>query len=235
MFDKLVKKIESHLARDLGIDELKAKTKHVVDFLEASEYELILLMNHNGLWTKPLPPDPGGDGEAEFGLFPYWVNNPSDLVEKDIDRVVRYILELLGSELTSHIDKEDHDRLVEGAKDGGIVSGDGTMWGTEKYQQIDPGWILSLIYYIPTHFLDSKAKFSTRDVQPISLTGRSADEVKIAVVGDWGTGDYPHLFSIAVMDQIEALKPDYIIHLGDVYYAGTDNGLFTKEKNRRTY
>lgn len=150
-------------------------------------------------------------------------------------RVVRYVLELLGSELTSHIDKDDHDRLVAATKDGGIVAGDGTMWGTEKYQQIDPGWALSLIHYTPTHFLDSKAKFSTRQVEPISLSGRSADEVKIAVVGDWGTGDYPHLFSIAVMDQIEALKPDYIIHLGDVYYAGTDNGIFHQGEEQENF
>jgi len=50
-----------------------------------------------------------------------------------------------------------------------------------------------------------------------------ADTTRIAIVGDWGTGEYnddggP---AVAVMDAITSLDVDYIIHLGDVYYAGT--------------
>jgi hypothetical protein len=52
-------------------------------------------------------------------------------------------------------------------------------------------------------------------------TGASSSQVKIAVVGDWCTGNYTNGPAASVMQHITALQPDYIIHLGDVYYAGT--------------
>jgi 3',5'-cyclic AMP phosphodiesterase CpdA len=41
----------------------------------------------------------------------------------------------------------------------------------------------------------------------------------VAVVGDWGTGQ-PE--ALAVLEAVAARNPDVVIHLGDVYYAGTD-------------
>lgn len=43
---------------------------------------------------------------------------------------------------------------------------------------------------------------------------------RLAIIGDWGTGG-----DVArnVLNQVAALKPDLVIHLGDVYYAGTQN------------
>jgi hypothetical protein len=43
-------------------------------------------------------------------------------------------------------------------------------------------------------------------------------KVRIALMGDWGTGAQP---AISVLKQIAAAKPDIVIHLGDVYYSGT--------------
>ncbi len=40
----------------------------------------------------------------------------------------------------------------------------------------------------------------------------------IALAGDWGSGTYS---AYKVGDRIRTLKPDYTIHLGDVYYSGT--------------
>jgi predicted phosphodiesterase len=42
--------------------------------------------------------------------------------------------------------------------------------------------------------------------------------IKIALIGDWGTGTE---FAEQILKQAVHLKPDIIIHLGDVYYAGT--------------
>jgi Calcineurin-like phosphoesterase len=41
---------------------------------------------------------------------------------------------------------------------------------------------------------------------------------RLAIIGDWGVGD-----DVArnVLQQVAALKPDLLLHLGDVYYAGT--------------
>ena len=43
---------------------------------------------------------------------------------------------------------------------------------------------------------------------------------KLAIVGDWGTGDE---VAINVLQQVAALQPDVLLHLGDVYYAGTQS------------
>src|SRR5208337_3165557 len=44
-------------------------------------------------------------------------------------------------------------------------------------------------------------------------------EASVAVVGDWGTGqDAAKL----VLRQIADKKPDVVIHLGDIYYSGTE-------------
>lgn len=41
---------------------------------------------------------------------------------------------------------------------------------------------------------------------------------KIAIIGDWGTGDE---VAINLLQQVTSFKPDLLVHLGDVYYAGT--------------
>lgn len=45
------------------------------------------------------------------------------------------------------------------------------------------------------------------------------EDATIAVIGDWGTGQ-PE--ALAVLESIASRKPDVVIHLGDVYYSGTD-------------
>jgi Calcineurin-like phosphoesterase len=42
---------------------------------------------------------------------------------------------------------------------------------------------------------------------------------RIGVIGDWGTGALP---AKRVLDQVKAQKPDVLIHLGDIYYSGTE-------------
>jgi len=46
------------------------------------------------------------------------------------------------------------------------------------------------------------------------------DAARIAIVGDWGTGDST---ARSVLSQIAQKHPDVVIHLGDVYYSGTDH------------
>jgi predicted phosphodiesterase len=45
-------------------------------------------------------------------------------------------------------------------------------------------------------------------------------KTRIAIIGDWGTGAP---VAVNVLRQIAALKPDIVIHLGDIYYSGTMN------------
>jgi hypothetical protein len=53
------------------------------------------------------------------------------------------------------------------------------------------------------------------NINPVfDLDGKS----RIAIIGDWGTGDE---VAINLLQQVASLKPEILIHLGDVYYAGT--------------
>lgn len=42
---------------------------------------------------------------------------------------------------------------------------------------------------------------------------------RIGLVGDWGTGAGP---AVQVLEQMKTQRPDVLVHLGDIYYSGTD-------------
>jgi hypothetical protein len=46
------------------------------------------------------------------------------------------------------------------------------------------------------------------------------DAKKLAIIGDWGTGLQQ---AKLVLEQVGAIKPDILLHLGDVYFAGTES------------
>lgn len=58
--------------------------------------------------------------------------------------------------------------------------------------------------------------------RPIALPPAAAGDgtLRVGVLGDWGTGE-PE--ALAVLDQLMGQAPDLIIHVGDVYYAGTED------------
>jgi hypothetical protein len=47
------------------------------------------------------------------------------------------------------------------------------------------------------------------------------DELVVGLLGDWGTGAFRHGQAGAVAAGLRAERPDIVVHLGDVYYAGT--------------
>lgn len=55
-------------------------------------------------------------------------------------------------------------------------------------------------------------------VYPLHAHG-DAHEVRLSIAGDWGTGTEE---ALRVAEQMSAFRPDYTIHLGDVYYVGDD-------------
>jgi hypothetical protein len=95
-----------------------------------------------------------------------------------------------------------------------------------------------------------KSKFPAGQPQVIPM----AEEVTIAMAGDWGTGDWGTdanpAASTKVGKLIAAQNADYTVHLGDVYYAGTSaqetanlmkiwpkgsSGSFTLNSNHEMY
>jgi hypothetical protein len=92
-------------------------------------------------------------------------------------------------------------------------------WVGEQFDNLDPGW-LGVVYQKAKLLFKGKHKFikhsSLKDLR-YSLQG---NPVTIALIADWGGGNN---HAQAVSNEIRKRNPDYVIHLGDVYYAGTDD------------
>jgi hypothetical protein len=88
----------------------------------------------------------------------------------------------------------------------------------ESYGPADVRWAECLVDAFKT-LLQGKANFA----QHANLSDYYhliGDDARIVLVSDWGAHNDS---AKAVATQIKALKPDYVIHLGDIYYAGQDD------------
>lgn len=190
-------------------------------YLQACEYQLILFMVKENAWQGPVPPTPPNfkpnEGGIEFGLFLYWFNNPAVIDSFEIG-LTAIALDVLLKLPKSQIDSTNYSFLVKNE----LIYVDGTVLSTETYATFDQGWFAAFLNLLETvirgTWYNNGVFPMPTTPKPIQLSGTKAGTVKIAMVGDWGSGDAA---SAAVMNQIVSLKPDYIIHLGDVYYGGT--------------
>jgi hypothetical protein len=135
------------------------------------------------------------------------------------DRSATHSLMLAKSALTN-----DAGAVVS-SLEAGIVFGvgsDGVIWGTGKWEQLDPGWLEALAVFLESLLPIIGGKHPFVDApQTISIP----NQVKIAIAGDWGTGEWRGVqnpaASTRVGEAMGKLEPHVTIHLGDVYYAGT--------------
>jgi hypothetical protein len=115
----------------------------------------------------------------------------------------------------------DADGVVSSLEAGIVIAvgSDGAIWGTGKWEQLDPGWIEAFAVFLESLFV-GRHGFVTAP-----QTIRIPNQVKIGLAGDWGTGEWRSSQNPApstdVGEQMGKLNPDITIHLGDVYYAGT--------------
>jgi hypothetical protein len=226
------KNVESDFIRRFKSDsDFAASVMADSNFLEASQYELIQLMVKNNIWQGAVPLDPGGTGEIEFSLVPYWLANPPAFIRDilDMNIFLQDIWNTLSNMAPNQISGANYQALLSAATKQGIVADDGTIFGESTYEQMDWLWITSLMNYLLVKYdTNKRAPFNMTPAAAIQLSGAVQGQVKIALVGDWGTGQYPTGPAQIIIDQITALKPDYIIHLGDVYYAGTPDLSFSQ-------
>ncbi len=124
------------------------------------------------------------------------------------------------------------------------VKSGGEIVGTGKYEVLDIGWSEALITFLK-NFRDP---VGFQDNPPII---NISDNVSINIFGDFGTGDWQQSVVASTISQnIKNLKPDYSIHLGDVYYSGnsdeslnylmslwpaSEKGNFTLNSNHEMY
>ena len=205
--------------------EIKFSLSGILDFLPNCEYELILYMSENGLWSGKLPSPPhkfvAGDGAIEFGLFLFWFHNVKYLdlsLFGDKANEIKHFISVLNWMLQDTKLTLDNYKILEKSD---LIYKDGTVLNMETYATFDQRWFIAFLNLLKTTTHDAwynKRKFPEVTPPVIALAGNNSNTVNIAVVGDWGAGNAN---AKAVMDMVAAQNPDYIIHVGDTYYGGT--------------
>ena len=128
------------------------------------------------------------------------------------------------------VTKADAKALFYRPKPAGARPAGAKSWVGEQYDNLDPGW-LEIGY--------EKLKYALKGKHPFIKHRQLTDfryplqgggsKIRVALLADWGGGNQ---HATAVADQVRLLNPaaDYCIHLGDVYYAGTE-----REVNNRFF
>ena len=192
--------------------------------------------------TEPTEPVPPWTGDGELAFLLYFLHNPPPELRAEIDALPP--LKLIWDSMAmiaaaSPFSPDEFSRLSLSIPEGTMVKCNewGDIYGKNKYEMFDTGWAWTLkndlLNHIPRSFGKGYgiAKFVKHDwSKPVTLKPSKGDQVRIAIIGDWGSGKYK-LNGLAnndgpaceVMETLGKLTdaPDYIIHLGDTYYSGT--------------
>lgn len=217
--------LKSLSAEAARVPELQGKLYAI---LQASECLLIEAYKHSLQQSGLTPPADlicagTAGGYMEFGPILFWLNNPPPDYTEIVAIIVKILTAIEGAPPpASEITPSEFDKIVEQAKTTGIVAPDGTIYGEEKYEQLDPLWVLAVLFFLYYQVGPGEIHAFGTTPQVFDLPEQDGG-ITIAIVGDWGTGKYDSDGgpAIAVMADVVSLKPDYIVHLGDVYYAGT--------------
>ncbi|HXK06383.1 MAG TPA: metallophosphoesterase [Verrucomicrobiae bacterium] len=91
-----------------------------------------------------------------------------------------------------------------------------------KFGGCDPMWAETITEYVKNRVASVHIPYRHyTSLDDYVISGpRFPDNARVAILGDWGTGDAA---ARGVLKQIAAKDPDVVIHLGDVYYSGTDH------------
>lgn len=91
-----------------------------------------------------------------------------------------------------------------------------------KFGTFDAAWVATLTDY-EKYFGPSGHRAEIPYVRHASMDDFVLDPLpenaKIALLGDWGTGTRT---AVDVLKAVKAHRPDVLIHLGDIYYSGTE-------------
>jgi hypothetical protein len=95
--------------------------------------------------------------------------------------------------------------------------------GELKDSECDPGWAETIEDYLEFFGEDGRrrqipyVRFRAMDDFVYDVLPPDAT---VAVIGDWGTGMAP---AVRLLEQLARHQPHALVHLGDIYYAGTPN------------
>lgn len=233
ILNQKIKKARRHLN---SLNQEHSIFQEVSSHLAASEKKLLRALHENkASHLKPhwdFSEEEGGD--IMSALIMARLRHPEkelhDLCKKH--KHLEHALKIFDHfELPSLIDKDHYHGILEYLEeDNGIVLDNGTIIGLGKYNGLDPEWALTMIHNIYTKLFGVHRFQEQRQTSPVSLTpANHGDQLRIAIIGDWGAGDYKLGEKVSpaveIVKQIERMNPpvDYLIHLGDIYYCGTSS------------
>ncbi len=97
-----------------------------------------------------------------------------------------------------------------------------------KDSDCDPGWAEAVAIFLEYYALHRAPMYRDEGIPAYALPeGRDSEVLTVGLLGDWGTGA-PEADTV-LSTMVEKFDPDLILHVGDVYYAGT------KDENRENY
>lgn len=182
--------------------------------------------------------------KQEFGLTLYWASewgdNPPAWFAQWIDQYPLYrdAFEVLQWVLLQYEQDKmpigEYEALMLKVNDPGLVGDDGTIFGFGKYEQLDEGWMIAVLNYLINLVRPGDIyPFPSAPIQTATMSpspAHSNAEPVLGIIGDWGGGAYKEQGAGGLIDSpaqrvlaaIEQENLDYLFHLGDVYYAGTD-------------
>jgi hypothetical protein len=95
-----------------------------------------------------------------------------------------------------------------------------TLVTAAPFDPTDPGWVSTVWEKLKALFR-GKHKFISH-TSPGSFHRQLSDQATVVLFSDWGTGEET---AKRVMRQIALQNPTHAIHLGDVYYSGTEREI----------
>lgn len=208
-------------------------------FLEEAE-ERLLQIYELGEGLAGLAPNltPGGEG-LEFSLVLHRFQHRREevfTVIEETDDAAWLHQQLLQIMPVSRILPAQFTALNAGLLSHHLVLKDGTIIGFRKYEALDHHWLGAFWNYL-LNLLPSNplAPFGVTPYQG-ALQANGEGQVTIGIIGDWGTGYYDDRSAPCaaenVYEDLKALDPDYVVHLGDVYYSGTADNLKPPNEER---
>jgi hypothetical protein len=130
---------------------------------------------------------------------------------------------------------DDDLKVLDGT---GRVASDGSLVAHSDLAVADYCWVIAVLKYVLLEVkLDTPHPF-IKASGPIQIPA-SQSSLTLALAGDWGSGEWVDPGKVypakAVLAQMQALAPDYMVHLGDVYYAGTPSSTLIDPDEERRY
>jgi len=217
--------LEAERAHLLGyLQSIEPRSIHELgdmwEFLRVSELMLLDILQ-----GRPENPDYAGRGDPEVGHLLYHLNNPGAelLAMLEAEPFAKAAWRLIAHDLLpeSRIGADFFQGLQATARSWPIVGSDGTLYGFGQYESLDPRWIEISLNMVIT-FAQGVHPFGSKPYRG-ELAANKDGKVRLGIVGDWGggSGENDSSPAAAVMRQLAAQGGDYLIHMGDVYYAGT--------------